>query len=241
MTQPNGIPRQPSTSPGGPLERPLEAVPLWGVASAIAAPLLLVLGYLYAVSLTPGYDKVAQAVSDLGVVGGPARWPWAFTLVFIGIAHIATAIGLRPADVIGRWLLGAGGFVMMVLAFVPNNVVGKTYMRHTLTSAIAFGLLALWPAMSARNGRGVPWPLRRRVTIIVSIVVCVLIEITLWGLILQTTTDGVREFALYAWTSLWPLVVVLWVRLRPGTALPLVSPAKPSSAPSAPTAPASRH
>ena len=217
MTQPNGIPRQPSTSPGGPLERPLEAVPLWGVASAIAAPLLLVLGYLYAVSLTPGYDKVAQAVSDLGVVGGPARWPWAFTLVFIGIAHIATAIGLRPADVIGRWLLGAGG------------------------SAIVFGLLALWPAMSARNGRGVPWPLRRRVTIIVSIVVFVLIEITLWGLILQTTTDGVREFALYAWTSLWPLVVVLWVRLRPGTALPLVSPAKPSSAPSAPTTPASRH
>ncbi|HOF63125.1 MAG TPA: DUF998 domain-containing protein [Dermatophilaceae bacterium] len=222
-TRPSGIPR-PSSSASSAAERPLEQVPAWGVAAAITAPAILLLGYAYAVSLTPGYDKVAQAVSDLGVVGSPARWPWAFTLVFIGMAHIATALGLRPADVIGRWLLGAGGAAMIVLAFVPNNVVGKTYMRHTLTSAIVFGLLALWPAMSARNGLGVPWPLRRRVTIIVSIVVFVLIEVTLWGLILQTTTDGVREFALYAWTALWPLVVVVWTKLRPGTALPMVSP-----------------
>lgn len=218
MSQPHGIP---ANAPAPVREVPLAAIPWWGVVSAALAPVILLAGYLYAVTLTPTYAAMTTTVSDLGAVETPTRWLMAFTLVFVGMAHVATALALRPVDIAGRWLLGAGGVALIVLAFVPNNVVGKFYMRHTLASAFAFGLLALWPALSARLGSGVPWPIRRRVAMVISLVSFVLIQVTLWGMILRASTDGIRELALYLFTAAWPLVVVLWVHLRGGTALPM--------------------
>ena len=218
VNQPHGIP---ADAPAAAREVPLAAIPWWGLVSAALAPVLFLAGYLYAASLTSSYALVTTTVSDLGAVETPTRWLMTFTLVFVGMAHVATALALRPVDVAGRWLLAAGGIAMIVLAFVPNNVVGKSYMRHTLASAIAFGLLAFWPAMSGRMGSGVPWPLRRRVAVVISLVSFVLIQVTLWGMILRASTDGIRELGLYAFTASWPLVVALWVHLRGGTALPL--------------------
>lgn len=207
-------------------------VPAWGVASAIAAPVVLAAGYLYAASLTPGFQPVSQPLSDLGAISSGTRWLMGVTLLLVGACHIVTALGLRPADTAGRWLLGAGGVFLWWVALIPNNVVGKFTLRHTLGSAFAFGLLALWPAMSGHLGPRVPWPLRRRVGVIISVVGFVLIELTVWGLILRADTDGAREVVLYAVTTLWPLVVVLWTKLRgAGWAYPPVRrvPARPAA------------
>lgn len=193
---------------------PLRPVPAWGVASAIAAPVILAAGYLYAASLTPGFNPVSQGLSDLGAISSGTRWLVAAALLLVGVSYIVTAVALRPADTAGRWLLGAAGVMMWWVALIPNNVVGKFTLRHTLGSAFVFGLLALWPAMSGHSGPRVPWPLRRRVGVIISIVAFVLIELTLWGLILRADTDGARELLLYAVTAVWPLVVVLWTKVR---------------------------
>lgn len=218
-SQQPGIPA-PSSSPA---EVPLPPVPAWGVLSAIAAPVVLATGYLYAVSLTPGFQPVSQPLSDLGALNAGTRWHIAITLALVGVCYIITALGLRPADTAGRWLLGAAGVFMWWVAFIPNNVVGKYTLRHTLGSAFVFGLLALWPAMSTRLGPRVPWPLRRRVGVVISVVAFVLIELTLWGIILRADTDGAREVLLYAVTALWPLVVVLWTKVRgAGWAYPAV-------------------
>ena len=64
---------------------------------------------------------------------------------------------------------------------------------------------------------------RRRVGVVISVVAFVLIELTLWGIILRADTDGAREVLLYAVTALWPLVVVLWTKVRgAGWAYPAV-------------------
>jgi len=203
-----GIPSAPAT------EEALPPVPVWGVLSAVAAPALLAAGYLYAASLTPGFQPVSQPLSDLGAFNSGTRWFMAITLMLVGVSYIVTALGLRPADTAGRWLLGAAGVMMFWVALIPNNVVGKWTLRHTLGSAFVFGLLALWPAMSGHLGPRVPWPLRRRVGVVLSIVAFVLIEFTLWGILLRADTDGAREVLLYAVTALWPLVVVLWTKVR---------------------------
>ena len=108
-------------------------------------------------------------------------------------------------------------------ASLPAVTVRMTRAGHILGSAFVFGLLALWPAMSGHLGPRVPWPLRRRVGVMISIVAFVLIELTLWGIILRADTDGAREVLLYAVTALWPLVVVLWTKVRgAGWAYPAV-------------------
>ena len=94
---------------------PLAAIPWWGLVSAALAPVLFLAGYLYAASLTSSYALVTTTVSDLGAVETPTRWLMTFTLVFVGMAHVATALALRPVDVAGRWLLAAGGIAMIVL------------------------------------------------------------------------------------------------------------------------------
>jgi hypothetical membrane protein len=206
-----------------PTEEALAPVPAWGVLSAAAAPVVLAAGYLYAASLTPGFQPVSQPLSDLGAANAGTRWLMAVTLMLVGASYIVTALGLRPADIAGRWLLGGAGVMMFWVALIPNNVVGKWTLRHILGSALVFGLLALWPAMSGHLGPRVPWPLRRRVGVIISIVAFVLIELTLWGIILRADTDGAREVLLYAVTALWPLVVVVWTKARgAGWAYPAV-------------------
>ena len=193
-----------------PTEEALAPVPAWGVLSAAAAPVVLAAGYLYAASLTPGFQPVSQPLSDLGAANAGTRWLMAVTLMLVGVSYIVTALGLRPADIAGRWLLGGAGVMMFWVALIPNNVVGKWTLRHILGSAFVFGLLALWP-------------LRRRVGVMISIVAFVLIELTLWGIILRADTDGAREVLLYAVTALWPLVVVVWTKVRgAGWAYPAV-------------------
>ena len=211
-----------SSSTVEPGQVPLRPVPWWGLLSALAAPVVLLAGYLYAAGRTPGFDPVAHLFSDLGAANSPTRWWLAATLGLLGACHVVTALGLRPADSAGRWLLGASGTGLWLVAALPNNTAGHFMVRHTFASAIAFGLFALWPAMSGHLGRPA-WPLRRRVGVVVSVLGFVLIEATLFGIVTRSDTGGLRELLLYAATSLWPLVVVLWTRLAgPGTAVPPV-------------------
>ncbi|MBK8470529.1 MAG: DUF998 domain-containing protein [Actinomycetales bacterium] len=221
-----GIPTDPTQPPA---EVPLPPVPWWGVLSAVGGPVVLAAGYLYAASLTPGYQHVRQSLSDLGAHSADTRWLMAAALGLLGVSYIVTAIGLRPADTAGRWLLGAAGVGMISIALIPNNVVGKFTLRHTLGSILTFGLLAMWTAASGHLGPRVPWPLRRRVGVVIAVVALVLIELTLWGLILSSDNNGVREVLLYAVTALWPLVVVLWTKVRgPGWAIPPVRRVSPA-------------
>ncbi len=197
-------------------------MPWWGVLSAIAAPATLLAGYGYAASQTPGFEPVSHLLSDLGAAAAPTRWLMFGTLVLVGAWHVVTAFALRPADSAGRWLLGAGGVALWLVAALPNNTAGRFMVRHTFASAIAFGLLALWPAMSGHDGKPA-WPLRRRVGVLMSVVGFLLIEATLFGIVTRSDTGGIRELLLYTVTAVWPLVVVLWTTLAgPGTAVPPV-------------------
>jgi hypothetical membrane protein len=192
----------------------------WTALTALLAPAALAAGYLYAVSATPGFDPIRQPLSDLGAESASTRWAMTATLGVIGLSLIGTAVGLRTADIAGRWLLGAGGFMLVALAWGPNHVTGKFTLLHTLGSEFAFVLLALSPAMSCQVGPRVPWPLRRGVGVAVSAVVFHLLQLTLWGLVLRADTDGIRETVVYVVVTLWPLVLVAWLMLRgPGSAV----------------------
>jgi hypothetical membrane protein len=182
------------------------------VASSVLAPVLLVLGWWYAVSLHPGFDPVRQPVSDLTAANAPNRWTMTLALMAVGVCHVVTARGFRAADPTGRWLLAAGGVSLVVLALIPNRTVGSYYLVHSYWSALTFGFLALWPTASSRFGDRVPWPLRLPVGLAGSVVTFLLVLLTAVGMITESDTLGLREHAVYAWTTAWPLVVVAGTR-----------------------------
>ena len=77
-------------------------VPWWGLASAAAAPVLLVGGWTAAADLQPRFDEVADTVSSLAAPGATDRWVMTLTFLAVGVCYILTGLALRPAGQVVR-------------------------------------------------------------------------------------------------------------------------------------------
>lgn len=59
----------------------------------------------------------------------------------VGLAYLASAVGLRPADVTGRGFLAAGGVLTALSGWMP--VVGLLGVWHTNVTYLAFVTLGV--------------------------------------------------------------------------------------------------
>ncbi|GAB3982987.1 DUF998 domain-containing protein [Plantactinospora veratri] len=221
-------------------------VPWWAVFSAAALPVLLVIGWtVAAVRQPPGYDPWGDTVSSLSSYGMLDRQILIGCLAGLGVAHLVTAIGLRPVRTAARLVYGLGGAATVLVAAVPK-VDAQTPRVHGVSAVVAFVALAAWPAVATlpllRPGRtrhrqdrlrhdrpagaarpvaDRPWVLRPVVGTAVSLV---MLGLGLW-LALQLPDGGWAGLAerLTAGTeALWPLIVVVTLfrrtRRRPSPA-----------------------
>jgi len=188
---------------------PLPRIPRWGVASAIVAPIALIGGWLYAGSIVPGYDPVRQTISDLAARDEPHRGVMTLALVLTGVAHIVTAVGLRPADVAGRGLLALGGVATLIVAWIPNSLTGHNVLGHMFATYLAFAALSVWPAVIAPNRTDSPVVLRLRFGQVAALVLLVLVAVVIADIVTGSATLGLWERVLTGTQALTPLVVVL--------------------------------
>lgn len=195
-----------------PVRDPLPRIPWWGLVSAVVAPIAYIGGWWWAGSITPRFDPISSTVSDLAALGAPNRWLMTTALVVTGLAHIVTAVGMRPADPAGRSLLAVGGVATLLVAWLPNSVVGHNVVSHMLATYLALAALTLWPAVIARNRPDMPVVLRPRFGQILTLGMAVLAVITLADIVTGGATLGLRERALTTVQVLAPLVVVLGIR-----------------------------
>jgi len=194
-----------AVSPGLPT---LPRIPWWGRVSAVVAPAALTGGWLWAGAITRAYDPVRSTISDLAAVEAPTHWLMTTALVLTGLAHIVTAVGMRPADVAGRFLLGLGGGATLIVAWIPNTVAGRNVVGHMIAAYLAFGALSVWPAVIAVNRRDAPLVLRRRFGQQVAIGLGLLVLITVADIVTGGATLGLRERVLATAQAIVPLVVV---------------------------------
>ncbi|MFC1405448.1 MULTISPECIES: DUF998 domain-containing protein [Streptacidiphilus] len=191
----------------------MRPVPGWTLITAGTAPILLVGGWtVAALLLGSGYDPATDTISVLASVGEPYRWLMTAAIAGLGVCHVATAVGLRAAPLVGRIALAGAGGSAIVLALTPEPHDGASFQHGTVV-AVGFSLMALWPALAARRGPAAPWVLRPRTVLLVTLLVLAgaawfLLELRDHGLV------GVAERALCAIQSLWPLVVVASCRRR---------------------------
>ncbi|MBA2308674.1 MAG: DUF998 domain-containing protein, partial [Pseudonocardiales bacterium] len=86
-----------------------------------------------------------------------------------------------------------------------------TSRAHVLAAGVAFLALAGWPALGGRKGTGVPWSLRRRVSVIAAGVLLALVAAFAVALASDTRV-GLFERIAAGSQALWPLAVVLSAR-----------------------------
>ncbi|WP_428966571.1 DUF998 domain-containing protein [Micromonospora fluostatini] len=131
----------------------MRVVPGWALASAVAAPILLVGGWTLGAARQPGgFDQLTGTISALAAVGATDRWIMTLGLAGLGLCHCVTAAGLRPLAPAGRALLALGGAATLAVAAFPLPAGGGGSVPHTLAAAVAFGALALWPALAPHAG-----------------------------------------------------------------------------------------
>jgi hypothetical membrane protein len=188
-------------------------VPWWGVVSAVLAPLFLIGGWTMAAMLQPpGYSAARDSISWLAGVGAADRWLMTGGFVGTGLAHIVTALALRPAALAGRLVLAAGGAATILLAPFPVPAVGVS-TAHRLIATAAFAALAVWPAVAWRRGIDVPWALRPGPAGTATVVMVGLLG---WfGVQFGGAGDieGLTERFVAGAEVMWPLVVVVSARI----------------------------
>jgi hypothetical membrane protein len=187
-------------------------VPWWGLASAAAAPILMVGGWTAAAALQPHYDQVADTVSLLAAPGATDRWVMTATFLVVGVCYILTGLALRPARAAGRLILVAGSAAGMMVAANPLQAGIGYPAGHMIWASIGLAGLTTWPAGAWRRGPAVPWGLRPAVA---AAAVAVLFALLVWFLTELVTGAGqvgLAERVTGVAQAAWPLAVVLSCR-----------------------------
>ncbi|WP_406068288.1 DUF998 domain-containing protein [Micromonospora sp. NBC_01638] len=200
----------------------MRAVPNWAVATAAAAPVLLVAGWAVAESRQPaGYDPIRDTISQLAGHDAADAWIMVTSLVLLGCCYLAVAAVLHAAGLPSRFLLAVGGAATIALVAFPRPTVGGS-LSHGIAATVAVLALALWPAGSALwlpRGRDTghptrpepPWAFRRAVGLSATVVL-----LALFGWCAFEVTSGSRtglaERVTAVAISLWPLLAVLSAR-----------------------------
>ena len=187
----------------------MRRIPGWALASAGAAPVLLVGGWTIAAARQPpGYDPIRDTISALAARGATDRWVMTSALAGLGACHVITAMGARPVRRVGRFVLAGGGGATVLVAAFPQPVRGNS-VAHTIAAGVAFIALATWPLFAApRKGTA---PL---LTLPASAAAsAVLLGLVVWfAAELHGSQRGLAERAAAGAQALWPLAVVVTTR-----------------------------
>jgi len=184
-------------------------IPWWALASAGAAPVLLIGGWALAEARQPpGYDPIRDTISALAALGATDRVIMTSALAGLGACHVVTAAGLGPARRRGRVVLATGGVATMLVAAFPQPVHGNS-VAHTVAASVAFVALGVWPAVTA--DRHNPAPLLRGAASAAA--TAVLLGLVAWfAAEIHGGQRGLAERAASGAQALWPLAVVVTTR-----------------------------
>lgn len=196
----------------------MRSVPGWAVLSAAGAPILLIGGWTVAAARQPaGFDSATDTISALAAHGATDRWLMTAALGGLGLCHLATAAGLRPAAAPGRLMLALGGAATALVAAFPLPRDGGS-TAHGLAAGTAFLALAGWPALAA--SRAQPRPALLAPPLALAGTVALLTVVGWFALELSGGTRvGLAERVAAGAQALWPLAVVLSAR-RPARPAP---------------------
>jgi hypothetical membrane protein len=184
----------------------MKAVPRWAVASALGAPLLLVIGVTTAQFLQPRtYDAIHDTISGLASLRAHDRWVMTAAVAGIGLCYVMTAMGLRTARRPGRVVLAAGGLATLLVAAFPQPLHGGSIEHEIATTATGL-TLATWPIWSADRAITVPLLTRSKLLACGAII----IGLTAWLVLnLHGALLGIAERSAALAEATWPLAIAI--------------------------------
>ena len=125
--------------------------PWWAVATAAAAPALLVVGFLVAAKLQPvSYDPLRDTISALAARGAADPWVMTVAIAAVGACYLVTALGLGAVRYVGRLALAGGGVATLSIAAFPSPLHGYSG-PHAVAVIAASTTMCAWPVLAAQR------------------------------------------------------------------------------------------
>lgn len=137
-------------------------------------------------------------------------------LAGLGVCHVVTAAGLRPAALPGRVVLAIGGLATIAVAAFPQPVTGSS-AAHFRAAAVGFTTLAGWTALAWRRERPAPVALHLPVDLAAAAGLFAALGWFVYELSSDGGAIGLSERVVAGSQALWPLVVVLSARRSAAT------------------------
>ncbi|MEY4102615.1 MAG: hypothetical protein RIR88_749 [Actinomycetota bacterium] len=182
-----------------------------GLVGAIAAPAISIFGQLIAMMTWPGYDPVAQTISELAAGDAPTQFWVELIFCGTGCGFLLTSLFTPAIAKPGRVLLFVGGLAFFgVAAFPLETMAASSSAGHKISAMIGFIALAAWPLVGMRRDARYPWALRPLASLAVTAVMAVC---CFWFLGVWSNPElgyvGLTERLAAGLEAVWPLVVVL--------------------------------
>ena len=187
-----------------------ERVARWALISAACPPILLIGGWTLAAHLQPGgFDSATETISYLAGYAATDRQIMTLAIALAGIAHMVTALGLRPVGKLGRVTHAVGGLAMLGVAASPLPILGSS-AAHGVWATLAFIALAVWPALGLRRrSPGLSRSLTAPIALIAAASLCGLLAWFFLEVALDGSLVGLSERVAVAAEAFWPFIVVL--------------------------------
>lgn len=186
-------------------------IPAWPVVTALAAPVVLLGGWLAAGALQPAsYSAMRQTMSVLAGHSGTDRWVMTGALLLVGGCQIATGAGLISVGLPARTLLVLTGLSTLGVAASPEPAAGPT-ARHLAFAVSCVVTTGVWPLLVARRGPARPWILSVRACATVTVLFA---GLSCWLLIAARGGGdlGLAERLTSEAQNLFPFLVALALR-----------------------------
>lgn len=187
----------------------MKLISWWAVAAAAAAPVLLVGGFSLSTTIQPAsYNPVRDTISELAGQGAADSWLMTSAIAGLGFCYVLAALGLWPAQRVGRVMLIAGGVATISIAAFRQPVHGYS-VGHELAVIVTALTCCTWPAFAWRRLH--PSPLLRPTPSLVAAGVSV--GLAAWyALESRGPLLGLAERCAAAIPPLWLLAVVVTTR-----------------------------
>jgi hypothetical membrane protein len=190
------------------------AIPKVAVFSSVLAPVFLIGGWTVAARLQrEPFDSISETISALAARDADHRWVMTTALLGVGLCHITTAWNLPAAARLGRitHVLGGAATIAVALFPLPAGATEEDALAHTVSAAMAFLALAIWPALAiSRNSRSVlltPAGGALGAAFLISLLAWFAID-----LMNDAPTLGLSERIAAGAQAFWPSVIVLTTR-----------------------------
>lgn len=119
---------------------------------AIVVAVQLPATWIVCSSYFPGYNSVAQSLSELSAEDSPVKWAVRGSLLLQAALITAMSFTAPFTARAGKNLLRLSALFLVLAALISSPSQTEYSMAHRVVSFLAFAFGCLWPAFATRNG-----------------------------------------------------------------------------------------